>query len=160
MIPVKLQPASKKEVKRIAAGSAVCYLIMVAGLFLLAQFGIGKFNYTVFLGGAIGTVVAVLNFLILCLTIQKVAGMENGKPLKARVQFSYNIRLALQAVWVIVAFIVPVFHTLASAIPLLFPTVVLYYLKLTGKLVTPSERKNSDVPEEEEQEPRLDSFEV
>lgn len=155
---MKLQSASKKEIGRIAAGSVICLAIMIAVLFVLSCFEIGTFNYTVFLGGAIGTLVAILNFTILCLTIQKVAGMENGKPMKARVQLSYNLRLGLQAAWVVIAFVVPVFHTLASAIPLLFPTVVLYYLKSCGKLVTPSERKNSDVPAEEEE--RLDSFEV
>ena len=157
---MKLQSASKKEVGRIAVGSGICLAIMIVVFFLLSCFGIGKFDYTVVLGGSLGTLVAILNFTILCLTIQKVAGMENGKPLKARVQFSYNLRLAMQAIWVVAAFIVPVFHTLAAAIPLLFPTVVLYYLKSRGKLVTPSERKNSDVPTDEEEEERLDSFEV
>ena len=147
---MKLQSASKREVGRIAVGSGVCLVIMIAVFFLLSCFGIGKFSYTVILGGAVGTLVAILNFTLLCLTIQKVAGMENGKPLKARVQLSYNLRLAMQAIWVVIAFIVPVFNALASAIPLLFPTVVLYYLKSRGKLVLPSERKTGEVPAQEE----------
>ena len=74
-------------------------------------------------------------------------------------QLSYNLRLALQAAWVIVAFIAPCFHVLAAAIPLLFPTVVLYILQASGKLATPSQR--TDTPEQpEETEERLDTFEA
>ena len=156
---MKLQAASKKETLRIAVGSAICLAIMLAVFFVLSLFGIVKSYYKVVLGGVGGTLVAILNFVILCLTIQKVAGMENGKPLKARVQLSYNLRLALQAAWVIVAFIAPCFHVLAAAIPLLFPTVVLYILQASGKLATPSQR--TDTPEQpEETEERLDTFEA
>ena len=156
---MKLQTASKKEIARIALGSVVCLAVMIGVFFLLSCLGIGKFRYTIILGGAVGTAVAILNFTILCLTVQNVAGMENGKPMKARVQLSYNLRLGLQAAWVVVAFLVPVFHTLASAIALLFPTIVLYYLQFRGKLVQPSTR--TDQPEgQEEPEDRLDSFEV
>ena len=41
---MKLQAASKKEISRIAVGTLVCDVIMIAGLFLLSQFGIGKFD--------------------------------------------------------------------------------------------------------------------
>ena len=36
---MKLQPASKKELKRIAKGVLICDGILIAGLFLLSQFG-------------------------------------------------------------------------------------------------------------------------
>ena len=41
---MKLQAASKKEISRIAVGTLACDVIMIAGLFLLSQFGIGKFD--------------------------------------------------------------------------------------------------------------------
>ena len=69
---MKLQAASKKEISRIAVGTLVCDVIMVAGLFLLSQFGIGKFALPrILLGAACGSVVAILNFTILCLTVQR-----------------------------------------------------------------------------------------
>ena len=37
MIPMKLQPASQREVRRIAVGTLVCDVLMVAGLFLASQ---------------------------------------------------------------------------------------------------------------------------
>ena len=33
-----LQPASRKEVKRVTVGTLVCDVLMVAGLFLASQF--------------------------------------------------------------------------------------------------------------------------
>ena len=154
---MKLQSASKKEIKRICVGSAICLALMFVGFFLLSQFGIGSFDYRVILSGAVGTAVAVGNFTILCITIQNAAGIDDKKQMKARFQLSYNARLIAQAAWVAVAFFASCFHVLAAAIPLLFPTVVIYYLQMTGKLVTPSQRKN---PPQEEPEDRSDTFEI
>ena len=42
---MKLQPASRKEITRITIGTLVCDGIMIAGLFLLSQFGIGQFDF-------------------------------------------------------------------------------------------------------------------
>lgn len=154
---MKLQSASIKEIKRISIGSAVCLALMIAAFFLLSQFGIGSFDHRVIVSGALGTLAAIANFTVLCLTIQKAAGIEDKKQMKAHFQLSYNARLIAQAAWVVVAFLVPGLHALAAAIPLLFPTVIIYYLQLRGKLVTPSDRKN---PPPQEQEDRPDTFEV
>ena len=131
-----------------ALGCGVLLLLMLAAFFLLSLLGVGTFDWRTLLSGVIGTALALLSFAILCLTIQNVAGMENGKPMKARVQLSYNIRLFLQAGWVVIAFVVPVFQILPAAIPLLFPTLVLWYLQLRGKLVTPSQRTDTPQPQE------------
>lgn len=156
---MKLQQASKKELKRMALGCSVLLLLMLAVFFLLSLFGIGTFDWRTLFSGLIGTVLAVVSFGILCLTVQNVAGMENGKPMKARVQLSYNLRLFLQAGWVVLAFVVPVFQILPAAIPLLFPTLVLWYLQLRGQLVSPSDRKDTPQPQEQPED-RLDSFEA
>ncbi len=137
---MKLQKASKKEITRMAVGSGVCALLELAGFFLVSQLSDFQFTYKVVLGTICGTIVAILNFAILCLTIQSCAGMENGPKLKARIQLSYNGRLIFQAAWVLIAFLAPCFSALASAIPLLFPTVVIYFLQSRGKLIDPSER--------------------
>ena len=156
---MKLQSASIKEIKRIALGSVICLVLMIAAFFLLSQFGIGSFDYRVILSGLIGTLVAVGNFTLLCMTIQKAAAMEDKKQMKARFQVSYNARLIIQAAWVVVAFLVSWLNALAAAIPLLFPTVIIYYLQLKGRLVTPSERKNPPQKEQEEED-RPDTFDI
>lgn len=158
---MKLQPASKREVRRIAIGTAACDGIMIAGLFLLSQFDIGSFDLLrILLGAAGGSAVAVLNFTIMCLTVQAATGYDDQKKMKAFIQGSYNGRLALQALWVVICIIVPMIHTLAGAAPLLFPNLVIFWLQYSGKLVTPSERKNPDPAELEELEDRPGSFEL
>ena len=158
---MKLQPASRKEISRMAVGIAVCDVIMVAGLFLLSQFGIGTFSlFRILLGALGGSLVAIANFTVMCVTVQNAVGIEDQKKMKAVFQASYNSRLLLQAVWVIIALVVPQIHVLAGAVPLLFPSVVIFYLQSRGKLVTPSERKNPPADENEEPDDHLGSFEV
>ncbi|MGM9549349.1 MAG: ATP synthase subunit I [Faecousia sp.] len=163
---MKLQAASKKEITRIALGTLVCDVIMVGALFLLSQFGIGKFELLrILLGAVCGSVVAVVNFTILCLTVQSAVEIENKRKMKQRFQLSYNIRLILQAVWVVAAFLIPQIHFVAGAAPILFPNVVIFYLQSRGKLVSGSDnpspaRPKADTPEDDEPEDHLGSFEV
>ena len=157
---MKLQDASKKEIKRIAKGTAVCDLLLIAGLFILSLGGIGKFDYKVFTGVLGGSVVAVLNFTVMCLTIQKAVDIDEKKQMKSFIQGSYNGRLLLQAGWVVAAFLIPHVNVIAAAVPLLFPNLVIFYLQYKGKLVTPSERTAAPADDSEEPEDRLESFEV
>lgn len=159
---MKLQPASRKELRRIAAGTLVCAAIMVAGLFLLSQFGIGKFDLgRILLGAVCGSIIAIVNFAILCLTVQSAVEIENKRKMKARFQLSYNIRLALQAGWVVACFAIPQIHFVAGAAPILFPNVVVFYLQSKNKLFDPSEKASSAAPAaQEEPEDRLESFEA
>ena len=157
---MKLQPASKKEVKRIAAGILVCDVLMIAGFFVLSLVGIGTFSYRVFIGALGGSLVALLSFVLMCLTIQRATEIEDKKRMKAFIQGSYNGRLMLQAAWVVIAMLVPHFQVIASAAPLLFPNLTIFYLQSKGKLVEPSDRKNPPAEEQEETEDRLESFEV
>lgn len=159
---MKLQNASRKEIRRIALGTLVCDGIMIAGLFLLSQFDIGKFELPrILLGAACGSVIAVFNFVILCYTVQSAVGMENKRKMKAKFQLSYNIRLVIQAGWVVACFAIPQIHFVAGAAPILFPNVVIFYLQSKNKLFDPNEVPVSTAPVmEEEPDERLESFEV
>jgi dipeptide/tripeptide permease len=138
MIPMKLQPASQREVRRIAVGTLVCDVLMVAGLFLASQFDIGTFDLgKILLSAAIGSVIAVLNFALMCLTVQSAVGMTDQKQMKAKFQLSYNARMILQAGWTVIAFLVPGIHFIAGAAPVLFPKVTILYLQAKGKLLPP-----------------------
>lgn len=145
---MKLQPASRKEITRIAVGTLVCDGILIAALFLLSQFGIGTFEIgRILLGALCGSVIAVANFTILCLTVQSAVEIESKRKMKARFQLSYNIRMVLQAGWVVAAFLIPQIHFIAGAAPILFPNVVIFYLQFTGRLMPKSETPAT--PEEE-----------
>ena len=159
---MKLQAASRKEIRRIALGTLACDGLMIAGLFLLSQFDIGKFDLPrILLGAACGSVIAIVNFTILCLTVQMAAEMTNQRKMKARFQLSYNIRLALQAGWVVACFAIPQIHFVAGAAPVLFPNVVIFYLQSKNRLFDPNEKTAAPAPiPEEEPEDRLESFEA
>ena len=150
---MKLQAASKKEISRIAVGTLACDVIMIAGLFLLSQFGIGKFDILrILLGAAGGSVVAVLNFTILCLTVQNAVEIDSKKKMRQKFQTSYNLRLIIQAAW-------------AGALPVLFPNVVIFFLQSRGKLVPNDEKPTAGeagktIPEEDEPEDHPGPFEV
>lgn len=145
---MKLQSASRREITRIAIGTLVCDAIMVGALFLLSQFGIGKFETgRILLGALCGSVIAVANFTILCLTVQSAVEIESKRKMKARFQLSYNLRMVLQAGWVVAAFLIPQIHFIAGAAPILFPNVVIFYLQFTGRLMPKDETPAK--PEEE-----------
>ena len=157
---MKLQSASKKEILRVAKGTAVWDLILIAVLFVFSLEGIGTFNYTVFLSVLGGSAVAILNFTVMCLTIQKAVDIEEKKQMKAFIQGSYNGRLLLQAGWIVAAFLIPHLSVVAAAAPLLFPNLTIFYLQSKGKLVEPSERKNPPADDSDEPEDHLGAFEV
>lgn len=157
---MKLQSASQHEIKRIACGTAVGGVLLVAAMFVLSRMGIGTFDYHVLTGALGGCIVAIINFALMCVTIQRAVNIGEQKAMKSFIQGSYNGRLLLQAGWIVAAYLMPWFNVIAAAVPLLFPNLSIYYLQARGKLVTPSERKNPPPEEMEESEDHKGSFEV
>ena len=156
---MKLQSASQQEVKRIACGTAVGGVLLVIAMFVLSKIGIGTFDFRVISGAIGGCIVAVLNFALMCLTIQRAVNMDEQKSMKAFIQGSYNGRLLLQAGWIVAAYLMPWTNVFSAAIPLLFPNLMIFYLQARGKLVTPSKRKNAPPEEIEELEDYKGPFE-
>ena len=156
---MKLQPASQREVKRIACGTAVGGVLLVAVMFVLSLMGVGAFDYRVITGAIGGCIVAVLNFAMMCMTIQRAVNISEQKAMKSFIQGSYNGRLLLQAGWIVAAYLIPWVNVFAAAIPLLFPNLMIFYLQARGKLVTPSKRKNAPPEEIEELEDYKGPFE-
>ena len=162
---MKLQSASLREVKRIACGTAAGSAALVIAMFALSKMGVGTFDYRVFTGAAGGCIVAVLNFALMCMTIQRAVSIGEQKAMKTFIQGSYNGRLLLQAGWIVAAYLMPWVNVFSAAVPLLFPNLTIFYLQARGRLVTPSERKNPpsasfDEEDEEESEDRKGPFEV
>ena len=80
------------------------------------------FDYTVILGGLGGGAVAVLNFFLMGLTVQKAASCEDEGAARMRLKASYSQRMLLQVGWGIAAIIAPCFQFAAGLLPLLFPS--------------------------------------
>ena len=157
---MKLQPASAKEVRRMATGTVICAIIQLAAFLVLHVTGIFPFSYRIILGTIGGVIIANAGFVLLCRAVERAVETTDEKLRKSRMQMSYNLRLILQAGWVVIAFIVPCFNVLAAAVPLLYPTFIIFFLQSRGKLVEPSTRKNPETPDEEEDEDRPGSFEI
>ena len=90
-----------------------------------------------------GSVIAVISFVIMCLTIQSAVTMTDQKKMKAKFQLSYNVRMVMQAGWTVAAFLIPGIHFVAAAAPILFPKVTILALQATGKLM-PKEEKTAE----------------
>ena len=151
-----LQPASRKELKRIAVGSAVCAVLEIALFWLLSIFGIGRFSYRIVTGTVGGTLMGILNFALMCLMIQNATGIADEKLMKAKVRGSYNLRKIIQILWVVAAFLIPGINVLAAAIPLFFPNVVIYYLQFRGKLFPKEDESPKAAPAPAPQEPETE----
>ncbi len=158
---MKLQDASRKELTRISVGVLICDGIMIAALFILSLLGIGRFTLLpILLGAAIGSLVAIGNFALLCLTVQNAADTEDQKIMKRKFQLSYNLRLTVQAVWIVLSYVLPGIHFVAGALPTLFPNIVIYYLQIRGKLVPQQPRTDKPDLTDDDSDDRLESFEV
>lgn len=119
----EIQPAVKKESKKVAGYTAAGVLVMWAVFFALHMAMPEKvpFDYTVILGGIAGGIVAALNFFLMGLTVQKVASTQDEDTARMRMKASYTQRTMLQMLWVVLAIVLPCFHFAAGIIPLLFP---------------------------------------
>lgn len=120
----KLQPAVKKETMNIAIYTGVGTVVMFILFFVLCKFipDTVPFDYTVILGGVGGFTVAVLNFFLMAVTVQKVASEEDEKRARSLMKLSFSRRMLLQVVWLIAALAAPCFFWVAGFLPLLFPS--------------------------------------
>ena len=147
---MKLQSASRKEIKRIAIGTAILDVLMIAAFALLGLLGILQFQpLSVILAAAIGSCLAIGSFTVLCITVQQAVEIEDRKKMQAKFQLSYNIRMAVQAAWVVICFFVPWLNIFAGALPLAFPKITILYLNGKGRLVEKSDVPVDDAAEEE-----------
>ena len=142
---MKLQPASRREIKRIAIGTAILDTLMIAAFAVLGLLKIMNFQLLpILLATAIGSCLAIGSFTLLCLTVQQAVEMEDKKKMQAKFQLSYNIRMVVQAGWVVICFFVPWLNIFAGAIPLAFPKVTILYLNGKGKLVEKTEASENE----------------
>ena len=118
-----IQPAVKKETTRVIVitllGLLLMWILFAAFHFIMPDKV--PLDYTVFLGGLAGGCVAVLNFFLMGLAVQKAAAAEDEGTARMKIKASYSQRFMMQVFWVIIAIIAPCFHFVAGIAPLLFP---------------------------------------
>lgn len=123
---MKLQPASKRELKRISAGVLIGSAVMEA-VFAL----IGKWDWPVLWGALLGCAVAIGNFYYLARSVQKAAAAQETKAMLV-MRSSYAMRMLIAAVAIILGVAVPIFHWVAVVIPLLLPRLTILIMQITG----------------------------
>ena len=107
-----------KETALIAAGEVICVALMYAVYAL-----IGKFSFSVVLGGLVGLLVATGNFFALAMVATLASDRaEAGDPLAGQklMKSSYPIRLLVMAGVLILCAKSGIFDVIALVVPLLF----------------------------------------
>ncbi len=130
-----VQPAVKKETKRVVMITGAGLILMWI-LFAILHFTMPDkvpFDYTVILGGIGGGVIAVLNFFLMGLVVQKAASATDEGTARMKLKASYSQRFMMMILWVIVAIVAPCFQFVAGIAPLLFPGTGLKFVGIFHK---------------------------
>ena len=130
-----VQPAVKKETKRVVMITGAGLILMWI-LFAILHFTMPDkvpFDYTVILGGIGGGVIAVLNFFLMGLAVQKAASATDEGTARMKLKASYSQRFMMMILWVIVAIVAPCFQFGAGIAPLLFPGTGLKFVGIFHK---------------------------
>lgn len=122
----RLDPAVKKETLRIAVGTLVLSAVMEL-VFLLLK----RWDPTVLFGNLLGAFAAVLNFFLMCLTVTHCIALDKKKA-EIRIRTSQFGRLLLMGGIAAVGALAPCFNLIAVLVPLLFPSIVIVFLRLIG----------------------------
>ncbi len=125
----KPQQSIVKETKRIAVGTVIMLVVMLAVYAVL-----GKFTVGVLLGGLLGSAYAIFNFFMLGMTLQKAASMTDQQMAHMKVRSSYSTRMIGMLVLAVVAFALPFVEGIPCLIALLFPRATIFALQVTGQI--------------------------
>jgi len=125
----KPQQSIVKETKRIAVGTVIMLVVMLAVYAVL-----GKFTVGVLLGGLLGSAYAIFNFFMLGMTLQKAASMTDQQMAHMKVRSSYSTRMIGMLILAVVAFALPFVEGIPCLIALLFPRATIFALQVTGQI--------------------------
>ena len=123
----RIDPTVKKETGYIAVCVAVLMLLMEAVFLIL-----GYWDITVLWGGLLGALIAVLNFFLMGLTVQKAVGQEE-RDAKNLMRGSQSLRMLMQLALCAIGAALPCFNLVAVLVPLLFPRLGVMLRSLTLK---------------------------
>lgn len=118
----KIDPVVKKETKYIAL-----WVLLLSVLGEAVVLVIGKWDYTVLLGNLLGAGVAVLNFLLMGLTVQKALTKTDEKEAKTAIKTSQIYRFLFLIIVVILGVVIPVFNMWAVLVPMFFPRIAIIF---------------------------------
>lgn len=136
---LKVDKTVKKETIYIAL-----WTIILSGILESVFIFIG-WDYTVLLGNLLGGSIAVLNFFLLGLTLQKAIIYEDSKNAKNFMKLSQSLRFILLIITAVLGAIVPCFNVWTTLIPLLFPRISLIFRPFIKKKGGNHEKKDDKI---------------
>lgn len=113
---MKIDGTVKKETAYVAVAEAILIAIMLA-VYLI----ISKFTLNVLFAALTSGAVAVLNFFVMGLTVQKAVTVDDDSDRRKLIRASQLVRLLVMGVVVIVCAVFPKLDIFALFIPLFFP---------------------------------------
>ena len=123
----RIDAVVKRETKYIAL-FVLLFSVVMEAVFLI----IGKWDIYVLFGNLLGGSVAVLNFFLMGLTVQKAVKQEE-KDARSSVKASQGLRMFLLIVTAGVGYYVPFFNIIAVLVPLFFPRIAIALKPLVDK---------------------------
>ena len=124
---VKVDKTILEETKYITFVVAILSVLMNS-VFLIFR----KWDYTVFLGTLLSATVAVINFLLMGITIQK-ALQKDSSDAQKMMKASQSLRNFGMLVIIGIAVLLPYFNTIAVIVPLFFPRIAIMLRPLLKK---------------------------
>ena len=109
-----------KEVKAVTMGIPIFDAVVIVLLMMIS-----KFSMPMLIGIIFGSVIAILNFRLLALSLEKAVDLPPGKA-QAYTGVRYMIRLTITAAALIVSIKNPNLHIIGSAIGLISTQVVIF----------------------------------
>lgn len=145
---MKIEPVVKKETGYIAVWTVIFSALMEA-VFLV----IGKWDLTVLYGNLLSATVAVLNFFLMGLTVQKAVGKEE-KEASNTMKASQALRTFMLFAAAALGALLDCFNIFSALIPLLFPRIAVAIRPMFNKKDQNGENKiaddeNNDINDEE-----------
>ena len=115
----------KKEAGYIAAGT-----VLLSALVQIVWAIVYTYDSSVFIGGLWGGTVAILNFVLMGIAVQKVANETDQMSAKRRMQASYQFRMMLIIFTTVLAVIIPGVNWMMVAVSLFFPRLTILVMPL------------------------------
>jgi hypothetical protein len=115
----------RQTLQRIAIGSGFLLLVMFLVYLLL-----GRLTAAVVLGGILGVAAAMLNLFLLGQAVRKAASTSDADIAKGLVKTSYSLRMLMQVLVCVAAFLIPGIDGISCLIALVFPRIVIFFLQV------------------------------
>ena len=113
-------------------GYIALWVLVLSALTQSVFLVIGKWDYTVLLGNILSGAVAILNFFLMGITVQR-ALEKNEEDAKKSIKVSQLYRFLLLVVVVIIGVVLPCFSTWTVIIPMFFPRIAILFRPLFDK---------------------------